>query len=374
MNLKMTASHHHHDHDHPHEEDLEEIEPFRPAIIFDALSIDEPIPDGFDAVKIAIDGRVAADLTWKQAHEVAENHIKQGLRIFWEIDLGLFQQLNRSLDNKSQFLSLSLSLEHFRDTLWKEFKQHSIGICLYRGHADFSRQFRWDESQRANLQGWLSDHFDIELFRNETGIDARSFQDLSEKSLMNSPAGQYLISLFCRDTVAEYLALLASSLPDNIPCFALLDASNSADPYHTAQLLTKERFPNVCLGVKGNDALGGELGWDNLPLRAGILARQLPSISSSTNIRVGVCLPSMERCLPSDRDKLGEAMAMLEARQIHFRVIPEALLTTEWDGLDYLVIQPDAISAQGRRKLQGFCAAGGVIIEQHKAEDFFPTF
>ncbi len=51
---------------------------------------------------------------------------------------------------------------------------------------------------------------------------------------------------------------------------------------------------------------------------------------------------------------------------IDYRIIPETYLTTEWHGLDYLIVDPDSLSSQGFRKLQGFCAAGGTIVSLGK--------
>ena len=42
-------------------------------------------------------------------------------------------------------------------------------------------------------------------------------------------------------------------------------------------------------------------------------------------------------------------------------MIPEALLTMEWEGLDEIYTLPDALSSEGARRLQGFIAAGGAV-------------
>jgi hypothetical protein len=43
------------------------------------------------------------------------------------------------------------------------------------------------------------------------------------------------------------------------------------------------------------------------------------------------------------------------------RIIPEEKLTEQWDGLDRLLVPGKAVSAQGKRKLLGFIAAGGSV-------------
>jgi hypothetical protein len=42
--------------------------------------------------------------------------------------------------------------------------------------------------------------------------------------------------------------------------------------------------------------------------------------------------------------------------------VSEEKLTEEWDGIDALMVLQNTISPQGKRKLQGFAASGGEII------------
>ncbi len=48
--------------------------------------------------------------------------------------------------------------------------------------------------------------------------------------------------------------------------------------------------------------------------------------------------------------------------QVPYKVIPEHLLTQEWEGIDELYVPQNGVSAQGRRKISGFIAAGGTIV------------
>jgi hypothetical protein len=57
-----------------------------------------------------------------------------------------------------------------------------------------------------------------------------------------------------------------------------------------------------------------------------------------------------------------EGLDALKKRSISFKLIAESQLTSQWDGLDYLLYSPTGLSTQGKRKLQGFCAAGGTVV------------
>lgn len=286
----------------------------------------ESFPDGFDAITIRLDGRMQADLNWTYQLEKAAQCVDQGMKIFWEIDLGLFQRLYFSLADQPQFLAFCLSLDHFRETVWQKFSEQSIGLCLYRGNADFSHGFPWDGEQLSSYQEWLTEAGVIE-------------NDLSR-------------ALFCRDAVADYLDLLAGHLPDYIPCYCLLDCTGIEDPVLLAQLLHKERYPKLTLGVKAGLGVGYELLWKD------------GSLESSTEQALhGICLPTFTYKNPVHYQRLGNILKSLLDSKASFKLIPENLLTTEWDGLDFLHVLPESITPQGKRKLQGFCAAGGTIIE-----------
>lgn len=306
------------------EEIEEEFTDIYMAHIFEPVWMGEPAPEGSDVVLLSIDGKIKADLDWAKERQAAIDYIDQGRRILWKIDLGLFDQMDGPLSNQTQFLTLCLSLEHFRETLWKEFRQQSTGLCLYRGDADFSQNYPWDEEQKNNLQQWL-------------------------KNLGDSAPDQDLVRLFCRDVAGEYLDLLAARLPDTIPLFVFLDATSVNDPLTAAQLITKERYPRFHIGVKGLacPGLGGEVTWTGAPLQQ--------------EIKLGVCLPYMSYCRPEANRKLKETMLALKGK-IPFRVIPAFELNVGWEGLDTLIVDSGSVDSQLRRKLMGFCAAGGAVL------------
>lgn len=297
-------------------------------------------PAGFNALTIRLDGGLRSDLNWKEAEEQAEKAISKGYALFWDIDLGLFNRLTLPLANQTQFLSLGLSLEHFRDTLWKNFRSHSLGLSIYRGNADFSLGFDWDEDQTSHFKSWLQEH-----------------------DLVVSEKGSLLAALFCQEVAVEYLSLLAAYLPDGLPCYLFLNAASMAhDPLKQIQLLNPHRFDSFSLALKGATLPFKGWGWHSGLFPAGYAGTApmvLPSLQPS---RVGICLPLMDDYHPEHWLGLDHALRLLTERSIPFRLISESHLITEWDGLDDLIYLPKGLSPQGKRKLQGFCAAGGRVI------------
>ena len=333
--------------------------------------------DGIDSISISINARVNSDLDWKAAKEEALDAVKKKKKILWKLDFGLFSELQNSelnhslvqesppqklmllnsvpnsstdplstlstnpstnlsinpLTNQTLFLSLSLALEHFRDTLWKEFETHTSSVSLYEGKVDFSQDFMWSREQTENFQLWLQDRFEtIECLNQELGMQVNSFSEVLPKQFQET-----ILPVFCRDVVAEYFFLLTHRMPDAMPLSVELDAS-SASPLLQVQLLNREIFGRIELKIKGS------------------------LLFSHGLCQSAICLPSIKKCRPSDYEKMEVVLDYLLENKIPFKVIPEEKLITEWDGLDYIFYNPSALTYQGKRKLQGFCAAGGTVI------------
>jgi hypothetical protein len=317
----------------------------------------------FNSQLVSLDGRLKSDLNWRESQEQAQHYMEQGSAILWEIDLGLFSQLTLPLANQTQYLSLGLSLEHFRDTIWKDFKHQSLGLVLYRGTLNFSDSFHWNDEQESNLKGWIQDHFTtLQIVEEGTRLSFSSFNQIDHYSLSKSEYGRQLIHLFCRDVMIEYINLLASRLPDTLPRYLLLDAHSVENPLYQVQLLHPERFDQLNLAVKGAKIPLKCLGWEHASPYGVISQFDSPPIFPLPEEKIGICLPAMDKYQALHDQGIANILHHLLNQQIPFRLIPERDLITDWDGLDYLFYLPTGLSSQGKRKLQGFCAAGGTTV------------
>ena len=330
---------------------------FTPAI-YDAYSHDAIIPEEFNTVLITVNGRTVSDLNWEKERLIALHYVKQGLHLFWHIDLGLFSNLESSLTDQTQFLALKLSLEHFKNSLWEEFQAHTVGVSFYRGPIDFNRIYPWDEEQNHNFQGWLQEHFQrVSQLRDfvHTCSKATDFEYIHYSMFEGNAEGKRLLSLFCCDASTEYFNLLAQSLPDLIPLFHLFDANSLQDPLLLAQLLSKERFARFHRMVTESVLPLSSL--KNASTQNGFLATVKPLKAISEEIKIGVCFLTFPYS-----HAINEVFIELLEKKIVFRVIPEELLMMEWDELDYLIVDLAHMSHVGIRQLRGFCAAGGLIV------------
>jgi len=341
--------------DHDHTDDIEEL----PGID-DQLFLHHRIFEGdwmnadlsqFDDVTIQLDGRVQSDLLWKSERDQAQKAIENGFGIMWEMQMGLFDEMPQPIANQTQFLSLTLALEHFRDSLWKEFKQHSVGFVLYRGSADFARNFPWDDNQQANFRAWLL----------EKGLSELIEQEFHQ--LIQCHEGRLWARLFCRDVIVEYLYLLTSRIPDSLPVFLYLDVSPvSRSLSAELQLLNPERFDRFQVALKNTHLTYNAFGW-NVPSPYGYIGNvAIQKLPEMPELSIGVCIPPLNNYQTHSYLELENAIKELQTRSLPFKLIGENYLTSQWDGLDYLLFAQSGMSAQGMRKLLGFCAAGGIPV------------
>lgn len=287
--------------------------------IHEINTVGDTASNSCNTIKINLDGRVSSTLDWNEADEKAQKYSEQGFQLFWNLDLGLFNRLKQPLSNQMQFLSLLLSIEHFQNTLWKKYQDQTLGICLYQGSTHFAEQLFWDEQLKNNYLTWgrkaLGEQFE------ETHL--------------------FLKNLFARDAIAEYLTLIVNRFSDSMRFFIVLDNRPQLSLAMEAQLIHREKFDRIHIRITNN---------------------RLPTLSNYDDATIGLCLPCCNIVDLAFLNKLESILENLLNKKMVFRLVPEAMLINEWDGLDYLIVEPSCLSTQGRRKLQGFCAAGGTLV------------
>lgn len=208
---------------------------------------------------IYLDAKVESDLDWRNQIRQAEEENS----ILWNLDLGFFNQLKKTLDDEGQYRSLRLALDHFVQKIWTPFSSKTKGVVIYQGAIN------------SNLP-------------------------------------------------IEYLLELVELLPDDIPLVADVTTKQVPSLSEKAHLLSSNRFGRI--KVKHDASFNAE----------------------STK---GVLLPSEMMDLPELERFLEDNPAV--------RLLSEAYLTLEWDGLDELYVF-HTLDSMISRKIQGFEAAGGV--------------
>lgn len=246
------------------------------------------VPPSAQAVRITLDGRPRSALDWTANLEIAQKALAKGLRILWDLELGLFDELEFPLSTQHQFQTLSLAIKHFLENVWPLFRDQTLGLNLFHGPIP------------------------------ET---AEAF---------------------------DYLDMLATHVPEALNRFYTFDLKQVSSLAKQAHLVDKERYPHTHLIVK--NAL--------IPIEGWVWKGSWINPQSTQETTKGICLPTLDLAVNQYAEKLE---AILLEQTLPFRLVSENLLTTQWDGLDEVVVIADTLSSEGRRKLKGFEAAGGVV-------------
>lgn len=179
------------------------------------------------------------------------------------------------------------------------FPEHTDGVILYRGTACP----KIEEEEKYNL--WLDGREDSPFHRR----------------------------FYSTTLLYEYLHRLGSFLPDTVSIIAYVDARDAGSLAEQAYLFSVERTGHLQLEIENG---------------------KLPNVRNRQEISRGVCLHE-NGCLES----LEEVLLNLQGP---YRIVPEAVLNEHWDGLEELIVLEKFLTARGRRMLQGFIAAGGMVI------------
>lgn len=257
---------------------------------------------------ISLDASLSSNLDWEDVKSRAE----ASKMILWDLD---FDLASVSFYDATALASFLVAIKAFTETLFIPYQDRSFGVCLYQGPLFTS--FKWNlEHEEAYLE-WKESY---EAFPN-----ARE--------------------LYCTEIFSEYLHRLAAALPEEALPIALFDSTEESES-RLAQLLSREHFSYLYVGLKNQ----------LLPLG--------PFSLDAGKARVGVTLPLHAYCSKECFNLVDRCMDEMKKNQIPFRIVSEAYLTESWDGLDTLILFSDYLSPQGKRKAQGFSAAGGQLVIQ----------
>lgn len=282
--------------------------------------------DGSQGVVIVLPSRLDCDLNWEAAFAQAEQCVQNEQSILWHFDFGL-EEDSFDINDETQFLSFTVAIDLFTKKIWQKFDKNTFGVCLYQGDLSFAQQ-----------------GFKIE--------DSHFFEWCEEKH--QDPQNPLSKSMFSLGVFAEYLHRLISFFPDTVIPFACVDVNAWNSVGLLSVLLSKQRFEHVYLAVRGAKDYLSPVRWDH----SGALSCVWVNEPNDA-----VCIPEDLSCSPEVCARLDALFERLEAQQIPFRLIAEGRLTEEWDGIDRLYVLKGAVSVQGKRKLLGFAAAGGEVIE-----------
>lgn len=327
--------------------------PFSP-IIAEALTLYNPV--FHNACKVFVDMSLSSSLDFTKAIDQANFIHSQGGLIVWDLYFEIKENLGQ-LNFEGIFNAHYQALKIFTQQLWTLFQEKTLGCCLFQGSCDLSSCFSWNEGHYQNFIEWLTDLYKTpsDLFEaplGETPLgDAKDFKDFSLEMFDVTPFCRHLKNIYSMNTLAAYLHRLAAALPEELFVFASFDSRMITHQAFLYQIVSKERFSHIPLALKGS----------HIPLEA-FTWKEDCIYFEGKEARVGICFPNDPYCNQSTLNMLRKLFSDLERHKISYRIIPEFLMTSSWDGLDEILFIHKALSPQGKRILQGFSITGGSCI------------
>ncbi len=266
--------------------------------VFDRITNDEQVPEGYTAATLVLDARPESSLNWKLEFEQAECLIAKGYKICFELNLGLFRPESKPLTHQGQFQTYVLALDEFRARFLAPFSEHTEAVILYR-------------------------------------------------SMEASSAMQ-----------PDYLELLRQELPDDIISLILIDATHLQDPYSFSMRFNLDRFSLFTLAICNAPLLLSCATWKQGQSLLGYIGRDIKSYKPHQDVQAGLIIPRSS----VDAESIKPLLNQLIQSNKPFKVISEDLLPVEWEGLDELYIKQDLLAPTTLRTIAGFQAAGGTVL------------
>ncbi len=220
-----------------------------------------------------------------------------------EIDFD-FDLTGSLFSNPLRLSSYQMAMKELSAQVLEVRKEEIQGISLYHGGSDLSHILGTSEELFMMYQEWLD------------GREDRPFER----------------ELFSMSIFIEFLHRLGSIVPETIPLYVSFYLSHPYRLSEIATLFSKERFLHLQVRV------------ENCPL------------SFEGECLWGVILPQ-EHLI--DYELLDEMLKALLVKTETFRVLPEAMVSDMWHGLEYILFSSKCLTREGERMLQGFNAAGG---------------
>lgn len=321
-------------------------------------------PEVFDetfhnTVMIPVDLTLNADLSFEEEKKLAQFYQERGVRILFELKFGFFQyRVKLHMDQFEGFFARALQL--FMEGLYKGLEGCVLGVILYKGDVDLSKVFLENEYYYQETIDFLKSIYKTPSYlfeSNTTEID--TFEKLHPEMLNVSDFTLHLKNLYYHSFFAEYLHRLAAELPDELLAFAYYDCKSISNQSFLSQVLSKNRYPHIHLILENSKVPRGDIV-DAMSIGGlGLIGDKSLSFDFSKPAKVGLVFADDVNLLQSAHLHFNEVINELWENEVHYRIIPENLVTESWQGLDELIFLNSSLSQNGKRILQGFSITGG---------------
>lgn len=329
--------------------------PFRPVIFElgkDKKVSVQGIDSSFNSVLIKLDVSLCSSLKWESEILLMQEAKALGKKIFLDINFGLGEKFP-SLSDMTPFLSLGLGIDALKEKVISPLGDSLIGAFLLKDQTDFSSLLPWDAQLVEEFLEFEKEEGKISS--DNTNSSEGSFLDFTD--IRNEPLSnkrRFLLELFSKDLIVNYLNLLLTQLPETLAAFIhfkpkdLLPIDPKKAPMRTAYLLERRSLGHI------------HLAWEDK--RAKHYCFNSTESSAQTHVpTVGILLPEVNEGLMYEK-AYNEAIVKFRKLGLSFRFVSSEAFHEEWHLLDFAVGAKKALSTEALRQVMGFNASGGIFI------------
>lgn len=310
--------------------------PFYPLIAPDF----EEFNATYNTCKIYVDLSKSSTLCFDQQKSLAQAITEKKGKILWDIDFKLVEEV---VDVRFEgfFNTLNLGFTSFLNDLLAPYLKDSFGVCLFKSSLGFLDLLPWNKADEIFFEEWLKD---------EIGL------------LKKTSCEKHLKRLFLMNTFSEYLHRFSSRIFDETISFVSFNTQDISSQAKIFQLLSHKRFNHIKLIVSDHhiplDGITQGRGYPGF----GSMGKTIFKKQDIKKPKVGVCFPDDPYCDEETLKKFDKLFRILSEHNISYRIFPEHDGMHGWDELDSIIILSQAVSAYGKRILQGFKAAMGEVV------------
>lgn len=371
----MSRNNHAHDHDHDTDEEDEMILEAPQLKGVRALPYELILRENISshdgetiAAIIPLDGSIKSHLNWSDAFQIADTCIEKGVKIIFNLELGLFNGLEHPLPHQGQFQALTLSCDHFRREAVPRFGNSLLGVILYQGAMNTTHTKThtlsscWDE-----FVSWLNSHKIENIPQDETEVAV-------------SPTLRWYYKRFCHEQCIEFIRILSLQIPDTIHRFILLDPLQAPKAHSTYEMLrqcAKDLLDPLAPVVSDNSFILQSSVWKEGLGTHAFFGSNMVDFSSceeidSESLSTALLIPYYQTINEEICENLKKAIELIESKGLSrkIRIVHESYFTSEWDGLDTLIYSSKSVQPDGKRSIRGFEAAGGTTIDVDQERGF----
>ena len=286
-------------------------------------------PDSYDCVNIVVDGSPISNLEFNGLEEKFELPLPLCIEIFLDIHTETF-----SFFSEFEYAIRKRALEVLLEKIANLPENRISHIILYRGSIDFSNHIKGHKQTSEEFDSWKE-----ELPENQ--IDE-----------------EHLLNLYSSHLLSIFFHSIASILPDHIKGTLLFSLPASLECGKVIELISEESFSHLEIGIKYPKFFLEGICWGMGSAVHTLSYFAASSKYSEDDVKTAVVLPFLGLC---NYKEFEQVCTFLISKEIPFKIIEENLMNEKWFGIDTLYYDPDTISFDGKRMLDGFIAAGGVV-------------